>query len=85
VTGTFQNNIHLGLQLISPNEFLIDVTGDSPDLNDQLILNVIAESPNISATPLPAALTLYASGLTALGLLAWRRKKKARALAAKKN
>jgi hypothetical protein len=35
-----------------------------------------------SATPLPAALPLFASGLGALGLLGWRRKRKAAALAA---
>lgn len=32
---------------------------------------------NSAATPLPAALPLFASGLGALGLLGWRRKKKA--------
>ena len=35
-----------------------------------------------NATPIPAALPLFASGLGALGLLGWRRKKKAAALAA---
>ena len=35
-----------------------------------------------SDTPVPAALPLFASGLGALGLLSWRRKKKAAALAA---
>jgi hypothetical protein len=35
-----------------------------------------------SATPLPAALPLFASGLGALGLLGWRRKRKAVVLAA---
>ena len=35
-----------------------------------------------SATPLPAGLPLFASGLGALGLLGWRRKKKATARAA---
>jgi hypothetical protein len=35
-----------------------------------------------SATPLPAALPLFAGGLGALGLLGWRRKRKAAALAA---
>jgi len=35
-----------------------------------------------SATPIPAALPLFASGLGALGLLGWRRKKKAAVLAA---
>jgi hypothetical protein len=34
------------------------------------------------ATPLPGALPLFATGLGALGLLGWRRKKKAAALAA---
>ena len=81
-TGTFQSNTHLGLQLISPNEILIDVTGDNPNVNDQLILDVIAGSPTTSATPLPAALPLFASGLGALGLLGWRRKRKNAALAA---
>jgi len=37
-------------------------------------------APN--AVPLPAALPLFATGLGALGLLGWRRKKKAAALAA---
>ena len=35
-----------------------------------------------SETPLPAALPLFATGLGALGLLGWRRKKKAAATAA---
>ena len=35
-----------------------------------------------AATPLPAALPLFATGLGALGLLGWRRKRKAAALAA---
>ena len=32
-----------------------------------------------ASTPLPAALPLFASGLGALGLLGWRRKRKAQA------
>jgi hypothetical protein len=35
-----------------------------------------------SATPLPAALPLFATGLGAMGLLGWRRKRKAAAIAA---
>jgi hypothetical protein len=38
-------------------------------------------TPLQSATPLPAALPLFASGLGALGLLGWRRKRKAKAFA----
>jgi len=36
----------------------------------------------VSGTPLPATLPLFASGLGALGLIGWRRKRKAAALAA---
>ena len=36
----------------------------------------------VEPTPLPAALPLFASGLGALGLLGWKRKRKAAALAA---
>jgi len=39
-------------------------------------------NPPGSVVPLPAALPLFATGLGALGLLGWRRKKKAAALAA---
>jgi hypothetical protein len=47
------------------------------------ILNTgIGNSPLTAATPIPAALPLFATGLGALGLLGWRRKKKAAALAA---
>ena len=37
---------------------------------------------NIGTTPVPAALPLFASGLGVLGLLGWRRKKKAKAFLA---
>jgi hypothetical protein len=42
--------------------------------NDE-VLAVVAGSP--SATPLPAALPLFAGGLSVIGLLGWRRKRKA--------
>jgi hypothetical protein len=81
VSGTFQGNTHLGLLLLSNNEIQVDVTGDAPSPNDQLILDV-SFSIATSETPLPAALPLFASGLGALGLLGWRRKRKAAAVAA---
>jgi hypothetical protein len=37
---------------------------------------VYAEFARVSATPLPAALPLFATGLGGLGLLGWRRKRK---------
>jgi hypothetical protein len=42
--------------------------------------NISSES--LTATPLPAALPLFATGLGAIGLLGWRRKRKAAALTA---
>jgi hypothetical protein len=40
----------------------------------------LSGSATAPATPLPAGLPLFASGLGALGLLGWRRKRKARAV-----
>jgi hypothetical protein len=39
-------------------------------------------SPTVTVTPLPTALPLFATGLGALGLFGWRRKRKAQAVAA---
>jgi hypothetical protein len=47
-----------------------------PAANQSFTLDII------NPIPIPAALPLFATGLGALGLLAWRRKKKAAALAA---
>jgi hypothetical protein len=44
--------------------------------------NAYFDNITITATPVPAALPLFASGLGALGLLGWRRKRKYSALAA---
>ena len=38
-----------------------------------------ATFPTITATPLPAALPLFATGLGAMGLFGWRKKRKAAA------
>jgi len=48
----------------------------TPDQTSYVVADVITAS-SISATPLPAALPLFATGLGALGLLARRRKRKA--------
>ena len=46
--------------------------------DNNLIDNVGGISLDVSAVPLPAALPLFATGLGALGLLGWRRKRKAK-------
>jgi hypothetical protein len=53
---------------------LADPTGFSITLSDGI--------GNATATPLPAALPLFATGLGALALLGWRRKRVARSIAA---
>ena len=56
----------------------------NPDNGTEAFLSIpinYVGSP-LSATPIPAALPLFASGLGGLGLLGWRRKRKATALPA---
>ena len=38
------------------------------------------DAPEVSAVPLPATLPLFATGLGLLGLLGWRRRRKAQAV-----
>ena len=56
------------------------VTANAPD--SFLTNNIFSPPGATAATPLPAALPMFASGLAALSLIGWRRKKKAAALAA---
>lgn len=52
-------------------------TGGSGSVNNcQDGATVFSVSPFVAATPLPAALPLFATGLGAMGLLGWRRKRK---------
>jgi hypothetical protein len=58
---------------------------DYPYSGETLNLTPITLTESLTApatTPIPAALPLFATGLGALGLLGWRRKRKAAALAA---
>jgi hypothetical protein len=55
----------------------------APFIADGFIQGCVTPGPACSAaTPLPAALSLFATGLGALGLLGWRRKRKNAAIAA---
>jgi hypothetical protein len=45
---------------------------------DDVSFSYATETTTITTTPLPAALPLFATGLGALGLLGWRRKRQAR-------
>jgi hypothetical protein len=66
-TGSFDTDT----QILTVN-YSGSLSGEGPSLG-------FANGPTIdvSATPIPATLPLFASGLGAMGLLGWRRKKKA--------
>jgi hypothetical protein len=53
---------------------------DIPAGYQLLISQGVGNAPFSSATPLPAAFPLFASGLGAIGALGWRKKRKARAV-----
>ena len=94
VTTDLDQFIGLGTYQVLEEE--IPATGDGvaitlpPELLPVSNLGVIAgidveydfTTTAVSGTPLPAALPLFATGLGALGLFGWRRKRKAAALAA---
>jgi hypothetical protein len=50
--------------------------GAGGQVGDTITVDLSVDGP---ITPLPAALPLFATGIGALGLLGWRRKRKARA------
>ena len=66
------------------DEIVVTLSGDYAEFGfvpSQAFNNTAGSwSAPVSTVPLPAALPLFASGLGALGLLGWRRKKKAAAL-----
>jgi hypothetical protein len=49
--------------------------------DDEIAITAVFHDLGDVPTPLPAALPLFATGLGALGLLGWRRKRKAQAVA----
>jgi hypothetical protein len=68
--------------LVVLNEGANEITFYTPnDTQPGFIAGFAVEYEILSATPLPTALPLFATGIGGLGLLGWRRKRKARAVA----
>ena len=55
-----------------------DITTDM--FSNTATVTIVVNQVIVSTTPLPAALPLFATGLGALGLFGWRRKRKAQAV-----
>lgn len=64
---------HLGLQLLSPNTFSVDVTGDNPAYLSTLIINVTTAG-STPTVPEPSTWSMLILGFAALGFAAYRRK-----------
>jgi hypothetical protein len=79
--GSFSDRFFFGSSQLDSNFGLL-VFAVIGDQNVFTTVNGIATEAATAATPLPAALPLFATGLGAVGLLGWRRKKKAAVLAA---
>jgi hypothetical protein len=62
----------------APNPLVLGDSGSSVE-TPELLFDI--NSGSLDPTPLPAALPLFATGLGGLGLLGWRRKRKAQAVA----
>lgn len=65
---------HMGLQLLSSTDILVDVTGEAPNMGDELILDVMTTGTTPTPIPEPASFALLAGGL--VGLLAIKRRAK---------
>lgn len=68
--GNFQN---FALEFSFGNYFF---SNNTVSIDDGTHLIACNDCVSISSTPIPAALPLFASGLGAMGLLGWRRKRK---------
>jgi hypothetical protein len=72
------NSAALAVLAAATTIHFVSLTGDTNRIGKDFYIS----GADVSAVPLPAALPLFATSLGALGLLGWRRKRKAAAIAA---
>lgn len=74
--GSFSDRFFFGSTVTASNFGLLVVSLASNETNFATVNGITIDG----TTPLPAALPLFATGLGGLGLLGWRRKRKAKAM-----
>jgi hypothetical protein len=80
LTGAFTSDLDPGGSLILPQGATLVSEGTAFTFNNtNITASAVSDVDSQTVVPLPAALPLFASGLVGLGLLGWRRKKKAAA------
>jgi PEP-CTERM motif len=70
-----QNNVHLN-SFVLLDIWIPGFGATSNGVNEGGTTGLVEIAQAVATTPLPATLPLFASGLGALGLLGWRRKRK---------
>jgi hypothetical protein len=80
--GGFPDTLQSATLTVDP-QFFIDLNqgGNNPADFALFFSDGVVNTPSTSATPLPAALPLFATGLGGLGLFGWRRKRRAQSVA----
>jgi hypothetical protein len=68
---------HNGLQLLSPTRIVVDVTGDSPAVGDELILDLTFPGTVTPGVPEPSTWTLMLLGFAGLGYAGYRQRSRA--------
>jgi hypothetical protein len=82
ISGTYWFNCGEGIPCTQPDSMAVNSSiGSTGEVGHIVQIGTLAAPPP-SPTPLPATLPLLVTGLSALGLFGWRRKRKAAGMAA---